>query len=170
MTDSPDARGLGGVPDRDELDPRARRVLRSFDHVLAVDEPLPPSLVAAAQDLYVWRSVDAELLELLIDSAVGELTTVRDERLQRFMAFGSEERGVHFECTLGDDGFVLEGLVVPAGDYVVRADRPNSDLVVETDDHGSFRLSRLDAGSTRLTIRARSGDMLMTTPWFMLQA
>ncbi len=169
MTVSPESSDRGDRSDADRLDPRARRVLRSFDHVLTIDEPLPPALVAAAQDLYVWRSVDAELLELLVDSAADELTTVRDERLQRFMAFGSDERGVHFECTLGDDGFVLEGLIVPAGGYVVRADRPNSDLVVESDELGSFRLSRLEAGSTRLTIRAIDGEMLMTTPWFMLQ-
>lgn len=159
----------GERPGSEHLDARARRVLRSFDDLLAVDEPLPAALLTTAQDLYVWRAFDAELLELLVDSAHDELATVRDERLQRFMAFGSDERGVHFECTADDDGFTLVGLVVPAGGYVVRADRPNSDIVVETDDLGAFRLTRLDAGSTRLTIRGIEGDSLMTTPWFMLQ-
>ncbi len=149
--------------------PRDRRVLAAFDHVFEVDEPLPDSLVAAAQELYVWRSVDAELLELLVDSAEQQLATVRDERLQRFIAFGNEERGVHFECILEHDGFTLSGLVVPAGEYVVRADRASSDVLSESDDAGSFEIRGLDAGSTRLTIRASDGETLMVTPWFMLQ-
>jgi len=158
------------TPHPDAPDHRARRVLRAFDHALEIDEPMPDGMVARAQDLYLWRAVDAELLELLVDSAADELVTVRDERLQRFMAFGNDERGVHFECTHVGDGFVLEGTVVPDGNYTVRADRPNSDVLAETDGHGSFRLARLDAGSTRLTIRAVDGETLMVTPWFMLQA
>lgn len=152
-----------------ELSPRARRVLRAFDHAFEIDEPLPAASIAAAQASYVWRSIDAELLELLVDSAAEELAAVRDDHLQRFMAFGNDERGVHFECTPTADGFELQGTVVPEGAYTVRADRPNSDLLVETDQHGTFRLTRLDAGSTRLTIRAIEGDTLMVTPWFMLQ-
>ncbi len=158
-----------------------RRMLETFDHVFLDTEPIPDKLITLAQDCYTWRTVDAELLDLLIDSAETELAVVRDDDcLQRFMAFGDEERGVHFECTALDHGqFQITGMIVPAGTYLVRADRASCDAEMTTDDLGSFSLGPLAVGSIRLTIRSldsggslgdvAGGDPLMVTPWFMLQ-
>lgn len=149
-----------------------RRMFATFDEVFDATEPVPAHLVQAAQDCYTWRTVDAELLELLVDSAETELALVRDDdRMQRFMAFGNDERGVHFECVPDAGGrlFELSGIVVPAGTFVVRVDRPGADIEVTSDDLGSFVVGPLDAGSIRLTIRTDDGDDMMVTPWFMLQ-
>lgn len=159
-----------------------RRMLEAFDDVFLADEPISDELIALAQDCYTWRTVDAELLDLLIDSAIDGLAVVRDDdRLQRFIAFGDEDRGVHFECAaLDDDRFQLTGIVVPAGIYSVRVDRASADIETTTDDLGSFSLGPLVVGSIRLTIRPLDGtdpgtsahrerDAMMVTPWFMLQ-
>ncbi len=159
--------------------PTERRMMAAFDAVFASEEPIPDDLVRVAQDLYTWRTVDAELLELLVDSAETELAVVRDDdRMQRFVAFGNDDHGVHFECTTQDgDTFLLTGIVVPAAVYAVRVDRPGADLETMTDDLGSFTVGPLDAGSIRLTIRAVDAGQpaeadggLMVTPWFMLQS
>ena len=155
-----------------------RRMLTTFDEIFLVDEPIPDELITLAQDCYTWRTVDAELLDLLIDSAETELAVVRDDdRLQRFIAFGDEDRGVHFECvTLEGDVFQITGIMVPAGVYSVRVDRVGEDIEMITDDLGSFSLGPLASGSIRLTIRTIAAtesaetEAVMVTPWFMLQS
>jgi hypothetical protein len=160
-------------PDRpgdQEPSDRERRVLEALDEALEVEEPLPEHLVRQAEASYTWRTFDAELLELLVDSASDELAVVREQQLQRFMVFGAGERGVHFECSwIPGRGFELAGFVVPAGAYQVRAEQPPDELVVETDGSGQFRLAAARAETTRLTIRAQSGPELMVTPWFVLR-
>ena len=130
---------------------------------------MPEHLVRQAEASYTWRTFDAELLELLVDSASDELAVVREQQLQRFMVFGAGERGVHFECSwIAGSGFELAGFVVPAGAYQVRAEQPPDELIVETDGSGQFRITGARAETTRLTIRTQPGAELMVTPWFVL--
>ncbi len=146
-------------------------MLESFDEVFLVDEPIPDELITLAQDCYTWRTVDAELLDLLIDSAETELAVVRDDdRLQRFVAFGNDDHGVHFECSPGAGGLTIEGIVVPAGTYDVCVDRAGDDIETTTDELGAFRVGPLAPGSIRLTIKSVAEPIqAMVTPWFMLQ-
>jgi hypothetical protein len=46
-------------------------------------EPIPPRLSAAARDAYSWRRADAELAELLFDSASDTLVGVRGTTTDR---------------------------------------------------------------------------------------
>jgi hypothetical protein len=156
-------------PQQTEREVRERRVLQAFDEVFDIDEPLPPELVSRAQELYVWRDIDAELLDLLVDSTRDEMALVRDDSLQRYMAFGSPERGIQFECRWARDGFVIEGSVVPSGHYEVRVHRPSSDASASTDMFGSFAIEGIASGSTRLTVRSPDGEVFMMTPWFVLE-
>ena len=156
-------------PGREGPTERERRVLEALDEALEVEEPLPEHLVRQAEASYTWRTFDAELLELLVDSASDELAVVREQQLQRFMVFGAGERGVHFECSwIAGSGFELAGFVVPAGAYQVRAEQPPDELIVETDGSGQFRITGARAETTRLTIRTQPGAELMVTPWFVL--
>lgn len=149
-----------------------RRLLDAFDDALEIDEPLPPHLVNAAQDYYTWRTVDAELLELLVDSAETELALVRsDDSLQRFIAFGDDDHGVNFECRLERDGFALAGSVAPPGSYEIHLDHGSADLEVTSDDLGGFEIRCVAPGSVRLTIRdVAASERLMVTPWFLLRS
>jgi hypothetical protein len=157
-------------PGRDRPSAPERRVLDALDEALDVEEPLPEHLVRQAEGLYTWRTFDAELLELLVDSATDELAVVREQQLQRFMVFRAGERGVHFECTwMPEQGFELAGFVIPAGRYLVRAEQPPEELIAETDGSGEFRISGARAETTRLTIRSEPDDELMVTPWFVLR-
>jgi hypothetical protein len=160
------------IPDHDPNDRsrRERQVLRALDDAITVDEPLSDALVRRAQELYIWRTFDTELLELLVDSADGELVAMRDDRLQRFMAFGNDERGLHFECLAENGTFVVEGMVVPAGTYTVSAEGEGPDRSVESDELGSFRLTGVGIGPVRLTVRSADGAVTMATPTFTLEA
>ena len=154
-------------PDR----PRATQCLKALDEALEVEEPLPEHLVRQAEASYTWRTFDAELLELLVDSASDELAVVREQQLQRFMVFGAGERGVHFECSwIPGSGFELAGFVVPAGAYQVRAEQPPDELTrSRPTDRASSASPVLAPETTRLTIRTQPGQELMVTPWFVLR-
>ena len=147
---------------------RLRRVLEAFDRVLAQEEPLPEHLIPLAQGLYSWRTLDAELLELLVDSSSSAAITMRDDGGHPFMVFGHGERGVHFEYTRhhGENYFDLMGTVIGAGVCQVRIEQPPEVLVTEANEVGEFQLSGLVPGTARITIRL-TDDVLMVTPWFV---
>lgn len=56
------------------------RLYEAFDHDLAT---IPPRLSAAARDAFAWRRADAELAELLFDSASDELVGIRGTSTER---------------------------------------------------------------------------------------
>lgn len=158
------------APDDAAPSAAARRVLDQFDQVFADDEPLPDDLVHIAQELYVWRDVDAEMLDLLVDSAQDDMVLTRAEPLQRFMAFGDDVHGVHLECVEDAGTFRLRGSVVPAGVYDVGAHPAGKDAITTTTDElGGFDLGPLHSGSTRLSIVRRDHEPMLT-PWFRLEA
>jgi hypothetical protein len=131
-------------------------------------EALPAHLVQAAGDLYTWHTIDAELLELLVDSAAMELNPVRAEVATRMIAFGGSERGLHIECVPSGSAYVIEGQLVPAGPVSIDVERPGEHASYTTDASGSFRTAPLAPGSLRLVVRSDTGERLMLTPWFVL--
>jgi hypothetical protein len=134
-----------------------------------VAEPLPERLLRAASDLYTWHNVDAELLELLMDSASMELTTVRAEPAARMIAFGTAERGLHLECIATGSTYVLEGQLVPAIECSIEVERPGETSTYATNNSGTFRTDPLAPGSVRLIVQAPGGQRIMITPWFVLE-
>lgn len=146
-----------------------RRMLQAFDLVLEHEEAIPEHLIHAAQQFYTWREVDIEVLELLMDSANDEMVLTRAASLQRFMAFGSADRGVHFECRRHGSGYALEGAIVPAGNHEVRVQCTGPDVVTTTDSLGCFTVEGLGWGSMRFSIRFEDGQTTRT-PWFELES
>lgn len=144
-----------------------RRMLDAFDRVFDHEEPIPEHLIQVAQEFYTWRKVDTEVLELLMDSAADELVLTRSESLQRFMAFGSPDRGVHFECRRQGAGYLVEGAIVPCGVHEVRVHCSGPDVVKTTDSLGCFTVDGLGLGSMRFAVRLDDGQT-MRTPWFDL--
>lgn len=71
----------------DHSAPLVERIGDAFDHDL---DPIPARLTDAARNAFDWRRVDAELAELLFDSAEQELVGIRgttsDRRSFRYAA------------------------------------------------------------------------------------
>lgn len=147
---------------------REDRVLDQLLRFLQETEPLDDRVVDAAVDAYVWRTVDAELLDLLVDSRDGELELVRDEEAARVMAFGRDDRGVHFECIPEAQGFVLEGAIQPPLAGIVVLQRPSETVSARMDALGTFRIGPVAPGTVRLVVNDGNGQPMMVTPWFVL--
>jgi len=137
---------------------------------LDLADPLPEHLVTIAEDSYVWRNAEAELLELLVDSALEALPLSRAEPLPRVIAFGDGDRGIHFECQHASKGIVLRGALQPSGTHVVVAERVDATDSAESDPFGLFELGPIAPGRVRLIVRSLDGTDLMVTPWFVLES
>ena len=132
-------------------------------------DPVPQLLDDAARAAFGWRTVDAEIAELLRDSAdaleeeAGLL--VRSGGGPRQLSFESPQLGIELEVTeTGPRERRLAGQLLPPGDATVTVERPGEDAVsVQADDLGRFVLDGLRAGAVRLHIALRGAQIAI--PW-----
>lgn len=121
----------------------------------------------AARMAFTWRTVDAELAELLHDSALDAGAAVRSSGsasgAPRTLTFVRGAITLEIEV----DGDALLGEVVDdagAGPATVTLQRPDADdRSVEADPSGFFRFDGVEPGPARFVV-AREGWSL-TTPW-----
>lgn len=126
----------------------------------------------AAKAAFTWRSVDAELAELLHDSALDAGAAVRSGAggEPRTLSFGHS--GLTLEVEI--DGETLLGQVIGTGSAAsatapasVLLERPEADaLSAEADVAGFFRLEGVRPGSVRFVVE--QGGWSLTTPWVTL--
>src|SRR4051812_23413338 len=145
--------------------PRLRQVLDELDRSLEREDPLPPSLIRRAQDLYVWHDIDAELLELLNDSATDELAAVRggDHRL---IVFGSLARSIQLEITARSTGFDVAGFVNPVDGQSILAEWDGGAQTAPSDADGAFSLVGLPNATVRFAVIEGDETRSCLTPWF----
>lgn len=119
---------------------------------------------AAAQAAFTWRTVDAELAELLHDSALDAGAAVRSGADEpRSLSFASGDLALEVEV----DGTTLMGQVVPATAATVAVQKAAGEEVsVDVDAAGFFRLEGVEPGPTRFV--ARAADWTLTSPWVVL--
>ncbi|MGI8459208.1 MAG: hypothetical protein ACR2LI_14005 [Propionibacteriaceae bacterium] len=130
---------------------------------LADQDAVPRRVVEAGYAAFAWRSIDAELAELLYDSATQELATSgsrSDQATVRAMTFASEQANIELEV---HDDAVL-GQIVPAlsGDVVVIVDGEPV-LRRPVDEVGVFRLQPVPTGTFRLRFEG-AGTTILTGP------
>lgn len=120
---------------------------------------------AAARGALTWRSVDAELAELLHDSALDAGAAVRSSADgPRTLSFGSG--GLTLELEVEGEDVLGEVVGADAGASVVLQRPEADDVTVPVDGAGFFRLAAVGQGSVRLVVTA--GERTLTTPWFTL--
>ena len=142
--------------------------------VRAADE-VPAGFVATGKAAFAWRTFDAELAQLLADSAAdpalaggepaGPGQGLRAGRTEtRWLTFGAGELTIELEIRAD----ALHGQLVPPGPGEVRiqvADGPTH--TVPADEVGYFTLRPAPSGSVRLQVRTDTGRPLLTG-WFVL--
>ena len=109
-------------------------------------------------------TIDAELAELVFDSARDELVGVRSETLaERQLTFQSPT--VEIEIMLVGDTRHLVGQLVPAQDAEVTLITELASTDVTTDNLGRFDFKGVEHGRIRLQVRTVGGPSI-TTQWF----
>jgi hypothetical protein len=149
-------------PDKDDATEAELRAL--FAHM----EPVPQLLQEAARDAYGWRTIDAELAELMRDSAEAEEEAgllVRGAHGPRQLSFESPQIGIELEVTAtGPRERRVAGQLLPPREATVTVERPGEDgMTVQSDELGRFVMEGLRAGVVRLHVALRGAQIAI--PW-----
>lgn len=114
----------------------------------------------AARAAFTWRTVDAELAELLHDSALESAAVRGTDDDARTLSFASGPLTLEVEI----EGDTLRGQVVGgAAESVIVQRSISDDHPLEIDPSGFFRLAGVAPGPVRFVVRA--GDWTLTSPW-----
>jgi len=131
-------------------------------------DPVPPEVEAVAYGALAWRELEADLAELVADTADAE-TQLADVRrsgdLPRLVTF--EAPGVVVEVEVADTGRTrsLLGQLVPIGPATVEVQTPDDATSVEADELGRFALEDVSAGPVRLNFTLSEGERRIVTSW-----
>jgi hypothetical protein len=140
-----------------EFRPMLEQLADAFDD--AHLEPIPQRLSAAARDAYSWRRADAELAELLFDSAsdtlVGVRGTATDRRSFRY-ASGDFAIRVH----LTDVSLIV--MIEPPLAAACRIDSGHASEQHRTDELGELVV---DAPELPLRLEVELPNGTVVTPW-----
>jgi hypothetical protein len=146
-------------------------LLGQLRRVAALIDPVPESLVHAARETLTWLRVDAELAELLSDSAFEEARSalVRGHGEPRAVSF--DAGGLTIELDVLTDGMhrKLVGQLVPAEVATIEVQSAEQRQTVTADSHGRFHAEGISAGRMRLRITGHSlSDRPIETSWITI--
>ena len=118
----------------------------------------------AARAAFTWRSVDAELMELLHDSALEAGAAVRGAGDPgRMLSFGRGGLIVELEVGAG----AVTGQVLPAQDATLTLQTTGAeDRTVAADGAGFFRIEEVGSGPVRFVVT--TSEHTLTTAWVTL--
>jgi hypothetical protein len=146
----------------DVLELRLRRLAQAA-------EPVPELLLESARAAFTLRTLDAELAELVHDSAVDpDLVLVRGpgDDAVRMLSFEHGSVAVDLQVSETPAGRELLGLVTGAvGD--VEVEQAGGRTTVALDDAGRFVVQGLATGPVRVHLHAEDGTAI-TTSWVTL--
>ena len=136
------------------------RLLAALGEVLAADEPLPMGTAALVeQDAFAFRRVDAELAELLYDTAVEEEAGVRGGG-PRSLSFAVAGHELDVELQPGD---TIVGRVSPP-DVEVRVEGSAATVALPLDRLGRF-IAAVPGSRLRFLLSTAASARRIVTPW-----
>ena len=140
------------------------QILEALGRALRHSDPIPISVTEAGKAAFTWRTIDAELAELVFDSSRDQLAGVRSETLaERQLTFQSPN--VEIEIMLVGDTRHLVGQLVPAQEAEVTLITGEASSPTQTDKLGRFDFSQVMPGRIRLQVHTAEGQSI-TTQWF----
>src|ERR1700760_5104045 len=115
------------MDERDELDERDEALIEQLRNTLQADA-VPQSVTEAAKAALTWRRIDAELAELLSDSALdAEPALARGGALVRSVSFSAGATTVDLEIHEDGDGRTLLGQLSPAAPWQGEGQHPEGE-------------------------------------------
>jgi hypothetical protein len=141
------------------------RLLQEIGRLLRRAEPVPPDVTLAARSALAWRRMDAELAELLYDSAAETepLTGVRSTATGwRVLTFEGPGMTVEVEISLERSRRTLVGQIIPPSPAHVIVRLPGAEHAVQADELGRFVASDLKAGPVSLRCEPADGGAIET--------
>jgi hypothetical protein len=142
---------------------RSLALLADIRDVFTEIDPVPPEVVAAAKASYTWRTIDAELAELVDDSALAPTAGIRGQGGPRLLTFEAPTVTVVVEVTdVGGTRRMLGQLVQPQ-QAEVEVRHADGSVPVPADELGRFSVDTIPAGPVSLSCRIASGQAVVTS-------
>ena len=135
-------------------------------------DPVPPLVIDAAKASLGWRRLDADLAELLSDSALEEeavALTRGSGAPVRAVTFSSTALTIDIEVHVDDPARTLLGQLSPPASATIEIQTMDeSRLSAEADRLGRFRVRLTAGGPIRLRVLGADGDTgpAVETSWF----
>jgi len=164
----PDATGLDdtGLDDTgleeaglEEAGPEEARLEQELRELAARLDPVPDRLVQAAVDAYAWRTVDADLAELVFDSLADreDAALVRGRQQERLLSFQASDLTIEVEVTAAGVSRRLTGQLIPPQQAMVEIRHRDEVVTLESDELGRFSADSLPAGPVSLRCAPGAG-------------
>jgi hypothetical protein len=130
------------------------------------DDPVPAEATLAARSAIAWRDMDAQIAELLYDSAAQglEVAGVRSLDGPQMLSFGSDDVSVELQITREGDGVRITGQIAPASVEGVDIHHRDGVTTVQADNAGGFSAGPVPAGPLSVRVRL-PGDGAVQTVW-----
>jgi hypothetical protein len=147
--------------------------LEELRALVARMDPVPEQLDEAAQSAYTWRTIDAELAELMRDSAEAadeSALALRSATVgPRMLSFETPRVAIEAEVSVtGPRTRRLVGQIIPPVAATMTLEQGGLRLESVADELGRFRFDGLGAGPARLRAALPGGGMEIATPWTSL--
>jgi hypothetical protein len=150
----------------DEREERDEALIEQLRIAMSAETP-PARVTDAAKAALTWLRVDAELAELLSDSALAEPALARGAAVVRSVSFSAGDTIVELEVHPDGDRRTLLGQLSPAAQRTIviqHADGAGS-ASTRSDELGRFRIALEQAGTVRLRIADDESGTAIETAW-----
>ena len=133
-------------------------------------DPIPNEVTSFAKAAVGWRRIDAELAELLSDSALdpARASLARSGVARaRSVTFRAEDLEIGLSIQGDGPGLVLLGQLAPPGQASVEVQRDDSSVSAnaKADELGRFRIELTEGGRIRLRVLRKSPASPIETSW-----
>lgn len=132
-------------------------------------DPVPPLVIETAKASLGWRRLDADLAELLSDSALQEepFALARGgEATARAVTFSSTELTIDIEVHVDDEARTLMGQLSPPAAAGIEVQTTSDEMVSSTaDELGRFRVRLATGGPIRIRVLGADDNPPVETSW-----
>lgn len=152
-----------------ELSDDDMRLLTRVREVYDEIDPVPPHVVEAAKAAFVWRTIDAELAELVNDTEFTPAAGMRASVAPRVVTFEADTLTVEVEIAETGDRRRLIGQLVPPSAGEVEIRNAARTQVVEADELGRFSATDVPGGPVSLVCRLQgAAERPVVTSWIVI--
>ncbi len=150
--------------DKTWYDMSDEELLAALGRALNQADPVPHAVSEYARAGFGWRALDAELAELVFDSAIEELVGVRGEETRQ-VTFRSP--GLEIEvAVLGEGSRRIIGQLVPPQVATIEMRHDGHSTETTSDDLGRFTFDGVPAGP--ISLRCSLGGLTVQTDWVIV--
>ena len=144
-------------------------LLAQLRDMASLQDRVPDAVVAAARSAFAWRTMDAELAQLVDESHTDDerLAGVRSGDVATLLSFDAPGLAVEVEVLVEAGRRRLLGQLVPPQPGLVQVRHRRGRVEVSADEVGRFTADDLPPGPVSLRCQA-AGGRWVETDWFLV--